>query len=44
VTSGGIRIALIFTRRHARCFRIGLALDESLATGTAPTRPSLLND
>jgi hypothetical protein len=44
VTSSGIRNTLIFTRSHVRCFRIGLALDESLATGTAPARPSQLSD
>lgn len=36
VTSEGIRIALFFTRGHARFFRTSLALDEALAAGTAP--------
>jgi hypothetical protein len=36
VTDEGLRIALFFTRGHARFFRTGLALDGPLAPGTAP--------
>jgi len=36
VTEDGLRIALFFTRGHARFFRTGLALDHPLTPGTAP--------
>ena len=36
VTDEGLRIALFFTRGHARFFRTGLALDSPLPSGSAP--------
>ncbi len=36
VTDEGLRIALFFTRGHARFFRTGLALDGPLPSGSAP--------
>jgi hypothetical protein len=36
VTDDGLRIALFFTRGHARFFRTGLALDGPLPSGSAP--------
>ena len=36
VTEDGLRTALFFTRAHARFFRIGLALEDPLASGSAP--------
>jgi hypothetical protein len=36
VTPEGIRIALFFTRGHARFFRTGLSLEDALTPGTAP--------
>lgn len=36
VTEDGLRIALFFTRAEARFFRIALAVDEPLSSGSAP--------
>ena len=38
VTADGIRIALFFTRGHARFFRTGLALEGPLPSGRAPRK------